>query len=200
MPYTTPYTTSLPDIDEARLLAIQTMIVASLADLNTALARDTLAGNLQLTSSQVVLGNPNLVPSTVIGIVGGGKDDATDMDMVEKDGFMPRTDKSGYVHWLYTNIYVYIGSEDLLTDDPVAYVSYREIARARICGHLRKRVFNSLQGVLITLASQEFTSGSDYDQMKDAHICCIKKGEFPKGPAGEIMVYGAHLLHKAWIG
>jgi hypothetical protein len=73
------------------------------------------------------------------------------------------------------------------------------VARARICGHLRKRVFNSQQGVTIQLASQELTSGLDFDQLKDAHITAIKKGEFPKGADGAIMVVGAHLLHTGWI-
>jgi hypothetical protein len=199
MPYVTPYSTALPDLDEARLFAIQTMIVASLTDLNTALGRDGLAGGLQIAASQVILGNPNLVPQSLICIVGGGKEDATDMEIVGRGGFMPRSDKSGYMHTLYTNIYVYIGSEELLTDDPIAYVQFREVARARICGHIRKRVFNSLQGVLIQLASQELTTGADCDQLKDAHISSIKKGEFPKGPGGDISIYGAHLLHQGWI-
>ncbi len=200
MPYITPYAATLPTLEEARLWAIQAMIVASLSDLNTSLAQTGMPSSmpLSLTSDDVVLGDPETVLRTLICVVGGGNQDAKDME-IEPDYFKPRNDKAGPKETIYTNIYCYIGHNDLLASDPLQYVQYREIALARIRGHLRKRVFNSAQGATINLQSQEHTSGSDFDQLKNCHIRAIYQGKVPKMGGKLEVVWSSHLVHTGWI-
>lgn len=198
MPYVNPYSTSLPGIDEARLLALQAMIVASLTDLNSALNRDSLSP-MTLQSSQIILGDPEALDTSLICIVGGGKHDATDMEI--EGLFMPRQNTSGRKVTLFTNMYVYLHPNEMhpANDDPLQHVAYREMARARICDHIRYRVFNAAQGAVIQLTSQEFTSGGEFDTLKDCHIKQIAKGMTPKNAGGVQMVCSAHLMHCGYI-
>lgn len=199
MPYVNPYSTSLPGVDEARLLALQSMIVASLSDLNASLARDSASPMTPFTSGQILIGDPETVTQSLICVVGGGKNDATDMEAGRAP--MKRTDTDGPGLTLYTNLYVYLHRNEMLPadDSPLTYVQYMEIARSRICDHLRKRVFNAAAGAVINLTSSEYVS-TGTDQMGDCKITKISKMMYQKGSGDSIWIYGAHLLHEGIVG
>lgn len=206
MPYTSNYNISLPDVGEARLDAMQAMIIASLDDLNASLNRDAQSP-LTFTSAQVIIGDPEMVTVSTICVCGGGKQDATDMELGQGGNeFMPRTDSAAPHIDLSTNIYVYISQNDMIpapSSDTIAdaqkAVLYREKARARIVGHLRRRVFNSQAASCITLASQEFSGSGANDQILNARITSIKLGMSPKGTGGSLYLYSANLLHEGYL-
>jgi len=196
MSYQTPYPTDLPGLDEARLLAIQARIVEALPDLNAALNRDGQTP-LTFTEAQVVLGDPETVTRSLLCVTGGGRHEGLDAEI--EGAFLPRSDRSGFRVRFFTPLHVYIGPKDLLTEDPLRYAQTRELALARICDHLRKRVFNSQQGAVLPLASQELTTAPDFDTLNDGHIAQITKGRAAKGPGATLAVYAATLLHVGWI-
>lgn len=199
MPYTNPYDTSLPGLGEARLLAIQAMIVASLSDLNVALNRDGLTP-MTLQASQVVRGDPVKVPSSLICVVGGGERDGTDMQ-AEDGYFIPRTDGAGEHYTIFTNIYIFLHPDEMATDDPVLYVQRHTDALQRICDHLRKRVFNSAQGSEIVLASQEFghLNPAGFDVLYKTYVRDVWCGMAEKNFGNSMVGYAAHLTHVAEI-
>ena len=205
MPYVNPYPTANVGAAEARLLALQAMILPSLADLNAALARDSNSP-MNFTAAQVVFGDPETLATSLICVVGGGKQDGTDMEIGQGGHeFMPRTDVTAPHLDVTTNIYVYLHPDDMIPDptgdsvaDALQAVQYREIARSRIVDHLRKRVFNSQQASVITLASQEF-NGAGFDQLLNAKITSVKMGLTPKNAGGATYVYSAHLVHEGTI-
>lgn len=204
MPYANNYNTSLPDAGEARLLAMQAMTVASLADLNSSLNRDALSP-MRFISSQVILGDPETVTKSLICFVGGGKQDGTDMELGTGPQFMPRSDNTAPSLSVHTNIYVYLHPDDLIpaptgdtAADALRAVQYLETARARIVGHLRRRVFNSQAASVITLGSQEF-NGTGYDQLLNARIVSVRNGVTFKGAGGNLALYSAHLAHEGTV-
>lgn len=198
MPYSNPYSTSLPGIRESLSDTIVANIQASLTDLNTALNRDSRSP-MTWTSAQVILGDPETVTTSLICVVGGGKQDATDVEELPEHRMMPRTDGGGMAYLFHTNIYVYIHPDEMRADSPLTAVQYREVARARIVDHLRKRVFDSKQYATMTLTSQEYTSGTTYDTVGDCRLKQIALGVTPKGPDGRILMYSAHLMHTCAI-
>ena len=205
MPFVNPYDVALPTVEEARLLAFQAMIISSLDTLNASLNRDS-ASPLTFTAAQVIIGDPETVATSLICIVGGGKNDGTDMEIGQgAHEFMPRTDFAAPHLQVHTNIYVYIHPSDMIPADSgdtifdaKQAVQYRETARARIVGHLRKRVFNSAQASVITLSSQEF-NGTGYDQLLDAKIVNVKMGVTAKNTGGFMYIYSAELHHESYI-
>jgi len=194
MPYSTNYPVDKPGIGEARLDAIQALIIASLDDLNAALNRDARSP-LTFAPEDVIQGDPETVTKSLICIVGGGKQDGTDMGIIGRS--IPRGDCSGYQETVSTNIYVYIGPNDMRTDGALGYVAYRETARQRIVDHLRHRVFNCRNGSAIPLASQEHTTDPDTDTLHDGMVVDVLMGLVPKGPGGTFNVWCAQLLHEA---
>lgn len=194
MPYSTNYPVDLPGLGEARLDAIQQRIIESLDDLNAALNRDAKSP-LTFAPEDVIQGDPETVTKSLICIVGGGKQDGTDMGVAGR--FIPRGDCSGYEETIATNVYVYIGPNDMRTDGANAYVQYRETARQRIVDHLRKRVFNCAGGAAIPLSSKEHVTGPDTDTLHDGMVTEILMGLVAKGPGGAFNVWCAHLIHEA---
>jgi hypothetical protein len=193
MPYTNNYPTDMPGIGEARLDALQALIIASLPDLNAALARDGKSP-LSFAPEQVIQGDPETVTGSLICLVGGGKQDGTDLEVEGR--FIPRGDCSGYQETVSTNIYVYIGPNDMRTDDLLAYVQYRETTRQRVVDHLRKRVFNCAAGASIVLSSREHTTSPDFDTLHDGMAHAVYMGLVSKGSAGSFNVWCAHLVHE----
>lgn len=199
MAYANPYPTSLPGLDEARLLAIQAMIVASLTDLNSAWNRDALSP-ITLTSGQVIIGDPNSLPNSLICVVGGGKQDGTDVEISE-NFISGRSDVVSFRDALHTNIYFYIHPDEMPSGSALTYIANREYAMARFCDHMRKRVFNAQQGANITLASKEFDSVNlvNYDRLVTCMVKQVKKGVANKSFGLTMEVYCAILTHYAEI-
>lgn len=199
MPYSNPYSTSLPGLEEARLDAIKTAITDSLADLNTSQKRSPLAFLPDWTSAQIVLGDPETLLSSLICIVAGGKDDATDIETgadINVSGHilqpMPWSDTGGFYATVSTNIYVYLHPDVCKKDDALIYVANMERWRTRVCDHLRKRVFNAVQNATLFLSSQE-SGGAD--QLTECHLVRTRKAVFNKNCGGGTTVMGAHMLH-----
>lgn len=185
---TTPYSASLPGLDEARLAAIKALIVANVTLLNSALAVGSLTP-LVFTSAMVEVGDSDYLPGTRIRIVGGGEDDGTDLEAT------PYLSGVIYQNKLITNIYVYLHPDDLGEADQPDWAYAQELARARICDTLRKRVFNHIDNTNLTLTSKE-GNGTDFDVLKGCHVRQIIKGVAPKSIGRTVIVNTAHLIHE----
>lgn len=194
----TNYPTNLPGLDEARLIAIQALIVASLSDLNAALARDAQTP-LVWTAAQVVLGDPETLTTSLVCVTGGGAKDATDME-AEPYFLGGVSEYEGYKETLYTNVYVYVHPDALPNADALAQVKARELTLARCADHLRKRVFNAKANATITLTSQEYSLSPDFDTLVGCYAKTIFKGRATKSFAGFASVPTAHLMHVGHIG
>lgn len=201
MPYITSYPTNQPGLAEARLFAIQQMIVASLDDLNAALARDLLTPfDRDWEAKHVLIGDPQQISTSVICVTGGNP--ASPEDMTFEPFFIPMDDKKGLKGTIYTNIWVHIHPDDLPSDDNVKFTQFQEIARARICDHLRKRVFNCRQSIEIPLASLEYSDGSasnPSDRLNRCYCTLVWDGFTEKGVGETTRCYSARLLHRGEI-
>jgi hypothetical protein len=202
-PYSNPYSVNLAGLQEAVIKAVQQMIIDSLADLNTSLGRDSLSPMPALTTAQIVRGNPSVFTQTLICVVAGGTMDSLVMRL--EGLFMPRGDLANRREVVQTGIIVKVHSDDMLPagTDPVVTslqtVNYMEIALARICDHLRRRVFNVQQGAIIQLDSHEHNTSAPFDQLLDCGLKEIRKDTAPTGIGGSAEAYFAMLLHEGYI-
>jgi len=186
------YSTDLPGLDEARLLAIQTLITNSLTDLNSALDRDALTP-IVFSADQIVLGDPMRLTASRISIIGGGEQDGTDINSSRY--FTPHNDTQGMREEVSTNIFVYIHPDEFPDTNAETQATTRELAVARICDHLRRRVFNDPDNIDITLTSREHSTDPDYDALLNCRIKSVRKGITLKDFGGLIEVPSAHLIH-----
>ena len=196
------YSVNYPGIDEARLDAIKAVIVAGLSSLNASLAVSPAipaksgAGSMTLAASQVLIGDPIMLRQSRISVVGGGENDQTDMEI------QPFLNAYERRHEVTTSIFVYIHPDECPSSDEAVKAEGQERALARICDHLRARVFNTTSGINIGMASREqitTVSGGYYDLLLDCHITRIKKGITPKGMGEMKECLSAELTHTGRI-
>jgi len=193
MTFVNPYPVDLPGLREAMNFKLQSITQGSLTVLNEALHRDDLSPIPIITSDQVVLGDPQLVNQTLICIIGGGRDDATDMETASV--YLAGGSETGsYGETLYTLIKVLLYKNDLAALTTVAtMVQAQEVTLARITDHLRKRVFNSMQYYNLTLASQEHYP--DGDIVTGCRVKNVKMGVTGRGYGSDLSLPYAELLH-----
>ena len=186
------YSTSLPGIDEARLTAIQGLIVASLSDLNAALARDALTP-MTWTAGQVLVGDPVYLAASRISVVGGGELNGQDMDAE------PYMSPLQYRYTWYTSLFVYLHPDEFPGADEVAQAQTRELALSRVVDHLRRRVFNDPANTDIVLTSREQAASPAYDALVNCYITRVTKGITAKSVGKLIECLSAELTHRGEI-
>jgi len=186
------YSTSLPGLDEATRSALQTLIVNSIPDLNTALARDALTP-MTWTSGQVVIGDPLRLSASRISIVGGNENDG--MDMSIRQVMAPVI----YESVITTNIYVYIWPDEFPQAGYEAQETMRELALSRVCDHLRVRLLNDASNASITLASREYAISPAYDELQMCKVTRVLKTWAMKDFGKQTEVRCAHLIHEGTI-
>lgn len=186
------YSTSLPGLDEAVRSAVRTLIVNSLADLNTALNRDALSP-MTWASGQVVLGDSMRLSSSRISIIGGNESDG--LDMTVRQVMSPVV----YETVVHTNIYVYIWPDEFPGSNHEAQEQMRETALSRVCDHLRVRLLNDAANASITLTSREYAISPAYDVLQMCKVTRIIKTWVTKDFGGQTEVRCAHLLHEGTI-
>lgn len=186
------YSTSLPGLDEATRNALKTIIVNSLPDLNTALARDALTP-MTWTSGQVIIGDPLRLNASRISIVSGGEGDGLDMEISQV--MSPVI----YQVTVTTHIYVYIWPDEFPGTDVEAQESMRELALSRVCDHLRVRVLNDASNATIMLASREYGISPAYDTLMMCKVNRVVKTWSVKDYGKQTEVRTAHLVHEGVI-
>ena len=199
-PYTNTYPTDLPGLREATSLALQEIIQQCIDVINDALAVDAQTP-MSFETTQVVIGDPHLINESLICVVGGGREDFTDMTVQEAIQF-GTNDTTGFGEFLFTELRVYIHCGEMPNANPYTFVQSRELALARICDSLRRRIFNSKQFYNIQLTSQE-TQIPDmglYDTIYGCFVKQIKQSEVRTDFGGANQLYAATLLHVAEIG
>lgn len=187
------YSTTTPGLDEARLDAVKAVMVGRIADLNTAFASitPTIAIGSPLTSACIHIGDPETLPDLTtnplwLAVVGGGRQDAQDMDItLQATGMILH-------HKLYTNIYLYFHPDALPATDVLSQAEQRERARARVTDWLRGDCFNLAENMALTLASQEYQDTGD--RLGWSYIRSIKKGWVLKSFGQKVWLYHAHYL------
>lgn len=186
------YSTSLPGLDEAVRSAIKTLIVNSLTDLNTALARDS-ATPMTWTSGQVIIGDPMRLSASRISILGGSEGDGTDMSI--RQVMSPTI----YEEVVTTNIYVYIWPDEFPQAGAETQETMRELALSRVCDHLRVRVLNDPANASITLTSREYGIAPAYDALQMCKVTKVLKTWAFKDFGKQTEVRTAHLIHEGTI-
>lgn len=187
------YSTSLPGLDEARLVAVHGLLSGALATLNAALAVDSQTP-MSLTSGQITIGDTGKLEATRISVVGGGEHDATDMEVAME--FVGINDVANDQQRLFTNVFVRLHPNEFVgTLDGAALDRARELARARICDTIRRRILGAPQNRCITLTSREHATSPDYDVLGPCWVRDIRKGYEYMGYGNTIQVLSAQLVH-----
>lgn len=197
------YDVTLPDVREASLNAIRDLLRGNLAVINNSVNRDA-ACPMTWAEAQIEVGDPEGISASRIAIVGGGEDDATDMDVELR--YLPVGDYSGFALKVYTNIYVRIHPHEFaaMQDDADDIAKARELARARTVAALRKRILNRPENVVIGLASREYTTVQQglqpngqpaYDTLQRCFVQSVRMGESFRGYGNTLPMVSAHLLH-----
>jgi hypothetical protein len=199
-----PYSTTLPNIDEARLDAITALLVANLASLNTSLLRGGLWTLPAITSSMVSIGDPERLPLTaaeapiILSVVGGGRYEELDTEADYR--YIDQSANSGFKVDVYTNIFVYLHPDSVPAADNTwasvrAQAATRERIRSRVCDWLRAGVLNAQANLAITLGSREYSVSPGFDVLDRCRASMIYKGYFEKSFARGQQLYGAHIVH-----
>jgi hypothetical protein len=196
------YVATQPSIEEARLLAIQALIVGNLGTLNTALTYDGLwPSSVAITSGMVTLGDAvsaldlRAAPVLICVLAGDAASAYIDID---------RTDTRGLENTFWTAIVVYvhpdaIGATSSAPAALLAQAAMRETLRVRICDWLRAGVFNLDVNSTIQLASQEYTSGASYDVLDRCIAVNVKKDLVERGFGSGETVYGTVITHQGRV-
>lgn len=209
MPHLAGYDPTKPGLDEARLWAIQALIISKLDLINTAMGRDDKAPMPPIKAKVVKIGDTESGWDFRTGgpirirISGGGESDGLDF---EAKGTMGRSGNTGWEYKFSTNIYVYIHPHCFPGDDVELQAERREIAKARLSDWLTFGVFNwwdeenDTGGTVIDLTSNIMTPpGSGTDALLDGTIERAYKGNVPKAFSEATWTPTLHLVHTGTV-
>ena len=202
------WTPNLPDIGEARLIAIRDILRGKISDLNTCLSRDSqtsilITGDYPALSTDCVdIGDTAAEWSSTeegaikIAVCAGGMREGLDYEVEQE--FIDETTTWGLRQVLHTSIFLYLGDVMQITD-PRLQARYREILQCRLGGWCRG-VLNLPENREIVLASQEFVpvGGSEFDVLTRCRARTGMKNYIPRS-AGNTTTYGVHIDHQGII-
>lgn len=171
----------LPGLSEAGCDAIVAFLQGKVAALDARLNLDgqtpglptTLVGQIQRGDSKKVQEFPFWV--TVVGGDEGGLEIQSYFELMGESG------GRGFWNKYWATISCYLGLDTMPDTDNVNNVGKRDRLLSRLADWLRVDCFNQQSTLLLTLTSQEFSSGSNFDQLKGNVLEYIKRGEAPKG-------------------
>jgi len=170
-----------PGLSEAAPDAIVTYLKSKITDLDARLDRDDQTPGLTPTAAgQIYRGDPKIMaPSawwvTVVGANANGREIQSTFELMGESG------GRGFYNKWWGTISAYVSIDTTFDDDSFVSVATRDRLLSRLADWLRIDCFNQQATLLLTLTSQEFSSGLQFDQLKGNVLEYIDRGEAPKG-------------------
>ena len=188
------WSATAPGISEARLDALVNLLQSGLTVLNTALTYDSLwPANIVITDSMVRLGDIDNIPAREIAPILFCVEKADgDQTLIQRS--MDNSETSGFVHYLTTNLYVYLHPMALGTTED--YVAKRERILARIDDWITSGLCNKRTNLILTLSSSVFKSPDTLQ----GNIELVEPDYFGKNFAGNTRMRGSRFVHKGLVG
>jgi hypothetical protein len=179
----------LPDISEAAIKALQQRMIDNLALLNARLTQDATTPVPTIIAAQIVRGDPDSLPPSALfpvwfALVGGDAGDGTELAPFQSTF----GDSHPYENPYFATITAYVHKDTVFDKDPFVNERIRHDVLSRLSGWLRADVLNTSDALLITLKSQEYSSGTTFDQLKAGAIRRTRRADAMKGAGRNIAV------------
>lgn len=170
-----------PGLSEAGPDAIVAYLQSQIAALDARLAMGGLLPGIPATvAGQITRGDPKKMADTAfwVTVVGGNQNGRAIQSNFELMGTERGT---GFYNYFWATISAYVHIDTTFSTDPFVSVALRDRLLARLADWIRVDCFNNQATLLLTLTSQEFSSGAQFDQLKGNLIETIDLGESPAG-------------------
>lgn len=179
----------LPGLSEAAPDALIALMVSKLTTLNARLAAGGLPAALAASAAQITLGDPDTLPASAakpywFAVVGGEADSGVEL----APSMVTFGDNHPYENPYFATITAYVHPQTVLASDPLTNESLRHRLLSRLSDWLRADVLNTQSALIIPLASQEYSSGATFDQLKCGSIRRGRRADAMKGPGRSVAV------------
>lgn len=173
-----------PGLSEAACDAVVAYLKTKISDLDARLDMGDLTPGLTPTvAGQIYRGDPKKLAPTPfwVTVVGGNQNGREVQSTFE---LMGEGAGRGFYNKWWGTISAYINVDTTFDDDPFVSVAIRDRLLSRLADWLRLDCFNQQSTLLLLLTSQEFNSGSTFDQLKGNVLEYIDRGEALMGYGG----------------
>ncbi len=188
----------------ARLTALRDLMRAQVGTLNAAIAANGVTGIATITTANVVIGDPKVLPSAtdapvLICVKAGGPSD--NVERTTEQIATREANKGGIKHAIGTNLLVYISPDTLpapgqTSAGHLAFAEQRELLLSTLIDWL-SGIFDVRSGALIALSSNEFANPGGGDYLKNGLLTDIYISETNKGFGDKFDVACIHARHIA---
>jgi hypothetical protein len=179
----------LPGLSEAAPDALIARMTANLALLNARLNLDGRTPVSTVLAAQIYLGDPDTLPASLanpvwFAVVGGASDSAVELE----PEMVTFGDNHPYSNPYFATITAYAHPQHLFGTEPHTAEAIRHRALSRMADWLRADVFNTQDALIIPLASQEYSAGTTFDQLKCGSLRRARRADAMKGVGRNIAV------------